>query len=68
MTPSLAVWGAHEGLQVPSAGGVLATRGWWSLLGPWNWYLPRWLQWLPRTSAPAPPTSDQPVKQPITAT
>jgi RND superfamily putative drug exporter len=19
------------------------------LLGDWNWYLPRWLQWLPRT-------------------
>jgi RND superfamily putative drug exporter len=28
------------------------------LLGDWNWYLPRWLEWLPRleheTSAPAP--------------
>ena len=20
------------------------------LLGDWNWYLPRWLEWLPRTS------------------
>jgi uncharacterized membrane protein YdfJ with MMPL/SSD domain len=28
------------------------------LLGDWNWYLPRWLEWLPRLShdrAPAPP-------------
>ena len=28
------------------------------LLGEWNWYLPRWLEWLPRleggTSEPAP--------------
>ena len=21
------------------------------LLGDWNWYLPRWLEWLPRLSA-----------------
>jgi uncharacterized membrane protein YdfJ with MMPL/SSD domain len=30
------------------------------LLGDWNWYLPRWLEWLPRIGgegdAPAPPT------------
>jgi RND superfamily putative drug exporter len=26
-----------------------------ALLGEWNWYLPRWLQWLPRIShEPAP--------------
>jgi len=25
------------------------------LLGPRNWYLPRWLGWLPRSSQPAPP-------------
>jgi putative drug exporter of the RND superfamily len=28
------------------------------LLGDWNWYLPRWLEWLPRLnhqSAPPPP-------------
>ena len=25
------------------------------LLGPRNWYLPRWLGWLPRSSRPAPP-------------
>ena len=24
------------------------------LLGDWNWYLPTWLQWLPRRSAAAP--------------
>jgi uncharacterized membrane protein YdfJ with MMPL/SSD domain len=24
------------------------------LLGDWNWYLPRWLEWLPRTSLEAP--------------
>jgi putative drug exporter of the RND superfamily len=25
------------------------------LLGPRDWYLPRWLGWLPRSSRPAPP-------------
>jgi RND superfamily putative drug exporter len=35
-----------------------------SLLGRWNWYLPRWLEWLPRLSiegaaAPEPPRADQ---------
>jgi putative drug exporter of the RND superfamily len=25
------------------------------LLGPRNWYLPRWLDWLPRPSSPVPP-------------
>ena len=25
-----------------------------TLLGEWNWYLPRWLQWLPRASIDAP--------------
>ena len=39
------------------------------LLGPRNWYLPRWLQWLPRTSPPAPPPpAKRPPKQPVTAT
>jgi len=34
------------------------------LLGDWNWYLPRWLQWLPNVSveghvtAPAPASDD----------
>ena len=34
------------------------------LLGDWNWYLPRWLEWLPRvtaeTPAPAPARPPQP--------
>ena len=25
------------------------------LLGDWNWYLPRWLEWLPRVTPPAAP-------------
>ena len=25
------------------------------LLGEWNWYLPRWLQWLPEVRLEAPP-------------
>jgi RND superfamily putative drug exporter len=27
------------------------------LLGDWNWYLPRWLEWLPRLGREAPPAS-----------
>jgi RND superfamily putative drug exporter len=36
------------------------------LLGDWNWYLPRWLAWLPDFSVegerprPAPPAPSQP--------
>lgn len=26
-----------------------------TLLGPRNWYLPRWLGWLPRVTPPPPP-------------
>jgi putative drug exporter of the RND superfamily len=26
------------------------------LLGEWNWYLPRWLGWLPRVTAVGPAT------------
>ena len=39
------------------------------LLGPRNWYLPRWLQWLPQIShtTPPPPPTRQPPKQPIPA-
>jgi predicted RND superfamily exporter protein len=38
------------------------------LLGPRNWYLPRWLQWLPQISQSAPPPpAGQPRKQPVTA-
>jgi putative drug exporter of the RND superfamily len=25
------------------------------LLGEWNWYLPRWLEWLPGTTGPEQP-------------
>jgi putative drug exporter of the RND superfamily len=25
-----------------------------TLLGRWNWYLPRWLDWLPRLDVEAP--------------
>jgi RND superfamily putative drug exporter len=24
------------------------------LLGDWNWYMPKWLEWLPRGRAPEP--------------
>jgi uncharacterized membrane protein YdfJ with MMPL/SSD domain len=38
------------------------------LLGDWNWYLPRWLQWLPRVTAetpgPARPPQPEPLAQP----
>jgi putative drug exporter of the RND superfamily len=39
------------------------------LLGKWNWYLPRWLGWLPqlRIEGPAPaptPTPAQPERKP----
>ncbi len=37
------------------------------LLGPRNWYLPRWLRWLPRTSPSEPQPTRQPPKQPVTA-
>ena len=29
------------------------------LLGEWNWYLPRWLRWLPRLEAGEPTGSDK---------
>jgi uncharacterized membrane protein YdfJ with MMPL/SSD domain len=36
------------------------------LLGPRNWYLPRWLDWLPQLSQPAPPLSaGRPPKHPV---
>jgi uncharacterized membrane protein YdfJ with MMPL/SSD domain len=39
------------------------------LLGDWNWYLPRWLDWLPRvttepTSTPTPSPTTYPAGQP----
>ena len=30
------------------------------LLGDWNWYLPRWLEWLPQTHRDATPPTTQP--------
>ncbi len=37
------------------------------LLGARNWYLPRWLEWLPQTSAPVPPPSaGQAPRRPVT--
>ena len=38
------------------------------LLGDWNWYLPRWLEWLPRTSHEPPHRSDVPIGAPVPAT
>ena len=35
------------------------------LLGDWNWYLPRWLEWLPRV-APEPPEAPEPPGPPDT--
>ena len=35
------------------------------LLGDWNWYLPRWLEWLPRV-APEPPEAPEPPGPPET--
>src|SRR6188472_741246 len=29
------------------------------LLGEWNWYLPRWLQWLPRLEAGEPEPAEE---------
>ena len=37
------------------------------LLGDWNWYLPRWLEWLPRLGHEAPPTpAPAPMPEPRT--
>jgi RND superfamily putative drug exporter len=37
------------------------------LLGDWNWYLPSWLEWLPRLGgegeAPGPPPADPPAPE-----
>jgi uncharacterized membrane protein YdfJ with MMPL/SSD domain len=34
------------------------------LLGDWNWYLPRWLEWLPRIEPESPPPSEARVPEP----
>jgi uncharacterized membrane protein YdfJ with MMPL/SSD domain len=37
------------------------------LLGDWNWYLPKWLEWLPRVSpeTPAPTPAGRPQREPV---
>jgi len=35
------------------------------LLGEWNWYLPRWLEWMPRVSAEANLREDVPEAPPV---
>ena len=30
------------------------------VLGDWNWYLPRWLEWLPKLNEPAAPPAAAP--------
>jgi len=35
------------------------------LLGDWNWYLPSWLQWLPRPSIAEPTAADHEVDGPV---
>jgi RND superfamily putative drug exporter len=37
------------------------------LLGRYNWYLPRWLRWLPQISSSAqPPAAGQSPRRPVT--
>jgi RND superfamily putative drug exporter len=35
------------------------------LLGEWNWYLPRWLEWLPSLSAEGSPAEKAPEAPPV---
>jgi RND superfamily putative drug exporter len=35
------------------------------LLGDWNWYLPRWLEWMPRLGAEPKPREDIPLTPPV---
>jgi uncharacterized membrane protein YdfJ with MMPL/SSD domain len=37
------------------------------LLGEWNWYLPRWLEWLPSLSAEGAPAEKSPEAPPVPA-
>jgi RND superfamily putative drug exporter len=37
------------------------------LLGDWNWYLPRWLEWLPRLNVEPELREEVPEAQPVTA-
>jgi RND superfamily putative drug exporter len=38
-----------------------------TLLGDWNWYLPRWLEWLPRLDAGEPEITPEPGPAPLSA-
>jgi RND superfamily putative drug exporter len=35
------------------------------LLGEWNWYLPRWLEWIPGSNAESKLDDDVPTAPPI---
>jgi RND superfamily putative drug exporter len=35
------------------------------LLGEWNWYLPRWLEWMPRLNVESKPHEDVPEAPPV---
>jgi RND superfamily putative drug exporter len=37
------------------------------LLGEWNWYLPRWLEWVPSLAAEGPPPEKAPEAPPVPA-
>jgi uncharacterized membrane protein YdfJ with MMPL/SSD domain len=37
------------------------------LLGDWNWYLPSWLEWLPRLGSDEPEPAAEPVPTPVSA-
>jgi RND superfamily putative drug exporter len=32
------------------------------VLGDWNWYLPRWLEWIPASREVGPPPPDRPAE------
>jgi RND superfamily putative drug exporter len=37
------------------------------LLGEWNWYLPSWLQWLPRVDVSEPEAPSEPKPTAVSA-
>jgi len=37
------------------------------LLGDWNWYLPSWLEWLPRLDVSESETPPEPRARPVSA-
>jgi hypothetical protein len=44
--------------RVPAASSCATMK----LLGDWNWYLPKWLEWLPRVSRDAPAPTPAPAR------